>query len=77
MEWNDDLAGVSLVAFADGMSCAAARRNIRRLRYSKNSSHRPLRPGYRCHTLASAHEYADVRCVKIGGSSKFRFQTGS
>ena len=77
MEWSEDLRGVYLVAFADGMSCQAARRNTRRMRYSKTAPYRPLRPGYRCRTLNSAHEYSDVRCVKIGGSRKFRFQTGA
>jgi len=77
MEWSDDLAGVYLVAFAHGMSCRAARRNIKRVRYSKVPPYRPLRAGYRCRTLESAHEYSDIRCVKKGASRKFRFQTGS
>ncbi len=77
MEWSDDLAGVYLIAFADGMSCTAARRNIRRVRYSKTPPYRPIREGYRCRTLKSAHEYSDVRCVRLGGSRKFRFQTGA
>jgi len=76
MEWNDDLAGAYLVAFTHGMSCPAARRNIRRIRFSKSSG-RPIRPGYRCRTLESAHEYLDVRCVKKGGTRKFRYQTGA
>lgn len=77
MEWSEELRGVYLVAFADGMSCAAARRNIKRMRYSKHAPFRPLRTGYRCRTLQSGHEYSDVRCVKLGGSRKFRFQTGA
>jgi len=77
MEWSEDLSGAYLVAFADGISCAAARRNIRRVRYSKVAPYRPIRPGYRCRTLESAHEYSDVRCVRRGGSRKFRFQTGA
>lgn len=77
MEWSEDLAGAYLVAFADGMSCTAARRNVKKMRSSKRSPYRPLRPGYRCVTLKSAHEYSDVRCVKVGGSRKFRFQTGA
>jgi len=77
MEWTEDLAGAYLVAFADNMSCQAARRNVKRVRFAKSPPFRPLRPGYRCQTLESAHEYSDVRCVKKGGSRKFRYQTGA
>jgi hypothetical protein len=35
------------------------------------------RRGYRCVTLESSHEYADVRCTKIGGKRKFRYRTGA
>ncbi|HEV2770172.1 MAG TPA: hypothetical protein VGV40_08335 [Solirubrobacteraceae bacterium] len=69
--------GAYRVAFADGMTCRSARRNVNRVRYSKNPPYRPLRTGYRCRTLASQHEYADVRCVKVGGTQKFRFRTGA
>lgn len=69
--------GAYLVAFADGMTCRSARRNVNRVRYSKSPPYRPLRSGYRCRTLASEHEYADVRCVKVGGTRKFRFRTGA
>ena len=77
MDWSEDLRGVYLVAFAEGMSCSSARRNIRRMRYTKTPPYRPIRAGYRCRTLTSAHEYSDVRCVRIGGSRKFRLQTGA
>jgi len=77
VEWRDDLAGAYLVAFADGMSCRAARRNVKKMRSSKTPPHRPIRTGYRCRTLESAHEYLDVRCVKKGGHRKFRYQTGA
>lgn len=76
MEWSEELRGVYLVAFADGMSCTAARRNIKRVRYS-TKTRAPVRAGYRCRTLVSEHEYSDVRCVKTGGTRKFRFQTGA
>ena len=69
--------GAYQVAFADGMTCRSARRNVNRVRYSKSPPYRPLRTGYRCRTLASQHEYADVRCVKVGGTRKFRFRTGA
>jgi len=76
MEWSDDLSGAYLVAFADGISCTTARRNIKRVRFSSRTG-KPVRAGYRCRTLASAHEFYDVRCVKIGGTRKFRYQTGA
>ncbi len=74
MEWSEDLAGAYLVAFTRGMSCHAARRNVKRVRFSNN---RPIRAGYRCRTLGSGHEFLDVRCIKKGGSRKFRYQTGA
>jgi len=77
MEWSENLAGAYLVAFADGMSCTSARRNVKKMRSTKKPPYRPLRDGYRCVRLKSGHEYADVRCVKVGGSRKFRFQTGA
>lgn len=77
MQWRDDLAGAYLVAFAAGMSCHAARRNVVRMRNSKIRPYRPLRTGYRCRRLATAHEFSDVRCTKIGATAKFRFQTGA
>ena len=77
MEWSDDLRGAAVVAFADGMSCPSARRNIKLMRYSKDAAHRPLRGGYRCRRLASGYESSDVRCVKADGSRKFRFKSGS
>ena len=77
MEWNDDLYGAYLIAYADGMSCRAARRNVTRIRYAKSPPYAPSRPGYRCKRLKQAHEYSDVRCVKKGGSRTFRFQTGA
>ena len=76
MEWSEELRGVYLVAFADGMSCTQARRNIKRVRYSKETR-APIRAGYRCRTLVRGHEYSDVRCVKTGGARKFRFRTGA
>ncbi len=77
MEWSDELAGAYLVAFADGMSCSAARTNVKRLRHTKTPPYRPIRTGYRCMTIKSEYEYSDVRCVKRGGSRKFRIQTGA
>jgi hypothetical protein len=78
MKWSDDLAGAYLVAFARGMTCTDARRNIVRLRYTQRPPYRPVRPGYRCRTLDSDLEYTDVRCVATTGRPrKFRFQTGA
>lgn len=77
MQWSEDLAGAYLVLFADGMTCLAARRNYSRLRHAKRPPYQPLRPGHRCRTLRSAHEFLDVRCVKKGGGRKFRYQTGA
>ena len=77
MEWSEDLAGAYMVAFADGMSCTAARRNVEKMRSSKKPPYRPLRTGYRCVTLRSAHEFTDVRCVNVGGARRFRYQTGA
>lgn len=74
LEWSEDLAGAYLVAFADGISCSAARKNVKRVRFRKS---RPYRAGYRCQTLRQAHEFLDVRCTKLGGSGKFRYQTGA
>ena len=78
MEWDDSLQGISLIAYADGMSCQAARRNVRRVHYVRvGNSYRPARSGYRCVQLTQALEYSDVRCTKVGGSRKFRFQSGA
>lgn len=77
MEWDESLAGVYLVAFARGMSCEAARRNVVRTRYTQRPPYRPVRLGYRCTVLDDDHEYSDVRCVKNGAKRKFRFQTGA
>lgn len=66
-----------MVAFTRGMTCRAARLNVDRVRYSQRSPYRPYRTGYRCRTLASQHEYSDVRCVKVGGTRKFRNRTGA
>ena len=78
MQWSDDLAGVYLIAFAEGMTCTDARRNILRLRYTQRPPYRPVRSGYRCKTLDSDLEYTDVRCVATSGPPrKFRFQGGA
>jgi hypothetical protein len=77
MEWDDSLTGVFLIAYADGMTCRDARRNVSRMRYSTTPPYRGTRPGYRCITIQSGHEYSDVRCVRVGGTRKFRFQTGA
>jgi hypothetical protein len=69
--------GAYLLAFARGMTCTAARRNITRLRYTQLPPYRPVRLGYRCRTLDNDHEYTDVRCVRRGGTRAFRFQTGA
>lgn len=78
MEWDDSLAGAYLVAFADGMTCRAARQNVTRTRFTQRAPHRPVRLGYRCQVLDEDLEYSDIRCVaRKGASRKFRFQTGS
>jgi hypothetical protein len=74
MEWSDDLSGAYLVAFADGISCQAARKNIKRVHHRRSG---PYRAGYKCQTLTSAHEFLDVRCVKRNGNDKLRYQTGA
>ena len=75
--YDEPEPGVWLRGFASGLNCRTARRHITRLRYSQTPPYRPLRPGYRCKTLDSDHEYSDVRCVRKGGKRKFRFQTGA
>lgn len=69
--------GAYVVAFTRGMSCRAARVNVDRIKYSQRPPYRPYRTGYRCRTLASQHEYMDVRCVKVGATRKFRYRTGA
>jgi hypothetical protein len=77
MEWDDSLSGAYLVAFAKGMTCRDARRNVTRVRTTQTPPYRPIRLGYRCKVLDNDYEYTDVRCTRIGASRKFRFQTGS
>jgi len=48
MEWDERLSGAYLVAFARKLTCRSARRNVRRLKYTKTPPHRPYRTGYRC-----------------------------
>lgn len=77
--WSDSPPdGAYVVLFARGMSCTAARRNYRRVRYTRSPPYRPVRTGYRCRTLESAYEFSDVRCTKRGRSSvAFRWRTGA
>jgi hypothetical protein len=77
MVWREDLAGAYLVAFARGMTCTDARRNVTRVRYAQVPPYRPTRPGYTCKTLESDIEYRDVRCVRTGGKRTFRWQMGA
>jgi len=77
MEWDDDLAGAYTVAFADGMSCRAARRNVTRTRYTRTAPYRPYRAGYACVRMKTGHEFSDVRCTKKRSKGKYRFQTGA
>ena len=77
MEWSDELSGAYLVGFAQGMTCRDARRNITRVRYTQLPPYRPVRPGYKRRTLKSDVEFSDVRCTRIGGKRKFRWQTGA
>jgi hypothetical protein len=78
MEWDDDLQGASLIAFARDMTCRVARRNVLGVRYTNTTPRRPVRKGYRCAVLEDRHEYQDVRCTKLGRSSvAFRYRAGS
>ena len=77
MEWDDSLSGAYLVAFAKGMTCRSARRNVTRTRNRQTPPYAPYRLGYRCVTLDSDYEYVDVRCVKKGGKRKYRYQGGA
>lgn len=77
-EWDDDLSGAYQVAYARGISCTAARRNVLRLKYSKRSPYKPSRKGYRCARIAEAHEFVDVRCTKRSNPKvAFRTQSGA
>lgn len=70
--------GVSLILWADGMTCRSARSAYRRVRYPKAHAYRPRLAGYRCRTLRGGEEYADVRCTSTSGKSRrFRFKTGA
>ena len=70
--------GVSLILWADGMTCRSARSAYRRIRYPKAHGYRPRLGGYRCRTLRGGDEYADVRCTATTGPSRrFRFKTGA
>jgi hypothetical protein len=69
--------GVYLHLFARKMSCRAARRNYRRVRYPA-PQYEATRNGYRCVTLDDGYEYSDVRCAKNGRPKvAFRWQTGA
>jgi hypothetical protein len=74
----DPPPGAYLYAYARGMSCQAARRNVSRVRHSRTPPYRPSRTGYRCREVRSAHEYSSVRCVRRGdGRKAFRLITGA
>jgi hypothetical protein len=77
MEWDDSLTGAFFVAYADGMSCTAARHNANAVRFRRGDGYRPTREGYTCKTLRTDIEFADVRCTKVNGTRRFRFQTGA
>lgn len=77
MLWDDSLGGAFLIAYAQGMTCRDARRNVSRVGDSGPPLYRATRPGYRCVQLRKAQEYSDVRCVKQGSGIRFRFQTGA
>lgn len=72
--YGDPEPGAFTRAFAHRMSCTAARRNVDRIQSRRG---RPHRPGYRCRTLRRGEEFADIRCVKVGGERKFRWQFGA
>ena len=71
-----ELSGASQVAFASGLTCQAARRNIGRIVYPRGGG-QPKAPGYRCRYIRQGHEFSDVRCIKPGDGGKFRVQGGS
>ena len=77
MEWDDSLTGAFFTAYADGMSCTAARHNANGVRFSRRNGYKPTRAGYTCKTIESGYEYSDVRCTKVNGTRRFRFQTGA
>ena len=78
MAWNDSLQGAFFVVYADGMSCAAARHDANSVRFRRRGNgYRPTRTGYTCKTIESGYECSDVRCTKVRGTRRFRFQTGA
>lgn len=77
--WTDTPEdGAFVVAYARGMTCTSARRNVSRLRFGRKAPYRPYRPGYRCRYLARGYEYSDIRCVRRGRSRvAFRTRSGA
>lgn len=69
--------GAFLDAYARGMSCRAARRNVDGVKYSRTPPYRPYRTGYRCQEMVSGYEYSSVRCVKKNGKRAFRYITAA
>ncbi len=79
--WGYDVeSGAFLTAWARGMTCHAARRNTRAVRWPSRPPYNrpPRRPGFRCQFLKRALEFQDVRCTATSGSPRaFRFQSGA
>ncbi|MDP2710363.1 MAG: hypothetical protein Q8O56_04025 [Solirubrobacteraceae bacterium] len=76
-EWSRNVTpdGAFMVAYARGMTCAAAIRNARRVTFARGG---PRRAGYRCLTMRSAHEFLDYRCTARSGKRRaFRVRTGA
>jgi hypothetical protein len=59
------------------MTCDAARHNASRISYSRRHGFKPNRAGSTCKTLRADIEFADVRCTKVHGTRRFRFQAGA
>lgn len=57
-------SGASVSAYARGMSCTSARRNVSRLKFGRKPPYKAYRPGYTCKQLVSAYEFSDIRCTK-------------
>jgi hypothetical protein len=72
-----DNSGANLAVWSrGGLSCQAARRNAKRVRFNRSGA--PVLAGYRCRSLRRALEYEVDRCIKRDGSGRgFRMAGGA
>jgi hypothetical protein len=72
-----DTSGANLAVWSrGGLSCQAARRNAKRVRFNRSGA--PVLAGYRCRSLRRALEYEVDRCIKRDGSGRgFRMAGGA